>query len=130
MKYNRLFVCLMLLFVSSGVINGQNALSIDQNEANFGKINRNFHGWVKSVKQRFYPVASKKYADEMTKEGRDPIYQINVYYTKTGDVARVEGPGPQVITYQYNANGDISLIDPRSAAFATPSLLSLQFVIV
>ncbi len=111
MKYNQLLVFLMLLIVSCGTIKGQNALSIDQNEANFGKNNNNFHGWVKSVKQQFYPVASKKYADEMRKEGKDPIYQINIYYTKSGDVARIEGPGPQVITYEYNANGDVSFID-------------------
>jgi len=90
---------------------GQNALSIDQNEANFGKQNNNFHGWVKAVRQQFYPVASKKYADEMRKKSKDPIYQINVFYTKSGDVEREEGPGFQITTYKYNANGDIVMID-------------------
>jgi len=111
MKYNQLLVFLILLIVSTGTIKGQNALSIDQNEANFGKNDNNFHGRVKSVKQRFYPVASKKYADEMVKEGKEPIYQINIYYTKLGKVERVEGPGHQITTYKYNAKGDILLID-------------------
>jgi len=101
----------MLLIPVSEIAFGQNALSIDQNEANFGKQNNNFHGWVKAVRQQFYSVASKKYADEMRKEDKEAIYRINVFYTKSGDVERVEGPGFQTILYKYNANGDLILVD-------------------
>jgi len=93
------------------IISGQNALSIDQNEANFGKYNSNFYGWVRAVKQQYYTVASKKYADEMRKNTKEPIYRINIYYTKSGDVEREEGPGFQTTVYKYNENGDVSIIE-------------------
>ena len=110
-KIYSLFFLLMLFTLTPKIIFGQNALSIDQNEAHFGKYNHNFHGWVKAVRQQFYPVASKKYADEMKKEGKTPIYRINIFYTKSGDVERVEGPGLQTTAYKYNANGDLTRID-------------------
>ncbi len=110
-KIYQLLCLLVCIFLIPNGLNGQNALSIDQNEANFGKYNDNFHGWVKSVKQQFYTVASKKYADEMRKDGRGPIYKINVFYDKSGNVERVEGPGFQTTTYRYNANGDLILVD-------------------
>ena len=106
-----MFFFLLFLIVIPEIVKGQNALSIDQNEANFGKYNNRYHGWVKSVKQQFYTVATKKYADEMKKDAKSPIYQINVFYTKYGEPERVEGPGFQVTTYKYNTNGDVSLID-------------------
>jgi len=105
------FVFLASLIIVPGIVNGQNALSIDQNEANFGKQNNNFHGWVRAVRQQFYTVASKKYADEMRKNGKEPIYSINIFYTKSGDIERIEGPGFQTITYKYNEDGGVSFIE-------------------
>ena len=110
-KTYQTLVFLVFLIITPGIINGQNVLSIDQNEANFGKYNNNFHGWVKAVKQQFYGVAPKRSGDEMKKDGREPIYRINIFYTKTGDVERIEGPGFQSITYKYNANGAVTVID-------------------
>jgi len=90
---------------------GQTALSIDQNEANFGFTNEKFHGWVKGVKQRFYSVAPKKYGNEMRKESNNPIYQINVFYDRIGKIERVEGPGFTTITNKYNQYGDLITSD-------------------
>ncbi|MDR0230955.1 MAG: hypothetical protein LBI82_02415 [Dysgonamonadaceae bacterium] len=106
----QVFVFLMFLIVP-GTINGQNVLSIDQNEANFGKYNNNYRGWVRSVKQQFYNIAPRKSGSEMKKDGKSPIYQINTFYTKSGDVERVEGPGYQVTTHKYNENRDLLVVD-------------------
>ena len=105
------YIALVFLMLVPKIVFGQNALSIDQNEPNFGKNNDSFFGWVKAVRQQFYPVASEKYAGEMRKESKEPVYRINIFYTKSGDVERVEGPGFQTTTYKYNAGGDLLLVD-------------------
>ena len=104
-------IFLLFLIVIHGTIKGQNVLSIDQNEANFGKYDNNLRGWVKVVRQQFYNIAPKKSGDEMKKDGKGSIYQINIFYTKAGDVERVEGPGFQTTTYTYNDNGDPIFVD-------------------
>ena len=110
-KVYRVLIFLAFLFAASGIMNGQNALSIDQNEVNFGKYNDNFRGWVRAVRQQYYNVAPKRAGDEMKKDGKGSIYQINVFYTKAGNIERVEGPGFQTTTYKYNDRGDMLLVD-------------------
>ena len=97
-----LFCLLALLFLIPEITHGQTALSIDQNEANFGLANENIRGWVKSVKQRYYAVAAKKKSDEMIKESSKPIYEIKVFYSQSGNIERIEGPGFTSITNKYS----------------------------
>ena len=106
-----LFCFISLLFLLPETTMGQTALSIDQNEANFGTANERVYGWVRAVKQRFFEIAPKRYNDEMKKKSNTPIYQINVFYDKAGNTEYIEGPGLTTITNKHNAYGDLLMSD-------------------
>ena len=107
----QILIFLVFLIATPGIIKGQTALSIDEKEANFGKYNNNFRGWVRAERQLYYNVATKRIGDELKKDGKASIYGINIFYTKKGAIERVEGPGLQTVTYKYNDRGDVIVVD-------------------